>query len=264
MNKESKSSAGIESKSRRKAVKTIVGGVTAVAAYNALPAKWGTPLIEQVFLPVHAATSGTTLNDPCEVTLVSGTQDSDTVVVDITGFVTPPVGNLPTTIVATGSPDSSATATITTTTAADGTFSGRATLTTSSGLATVLVTTTVQGAVGSANCKVDVPQRVNSCGEIDFQVFNESNSNVTVTYDNCTSSDNEFVIADDSSRNFDVGGNGGVHPTRNVTLSSNGENLRIDDGDGFENWDGSNREINPAEHPTVIVDEQLDEPEQPF
>jgi hypothetical protein len=44
--------------SRRKAVKTLVGGVTVVAAYHVLPAKWGTPIIEQVFLPAHAATSG--------------------------------------------------------------------------------------------------------------------------------------------------------------------------------------------------------------
>lgn len=48
----------IDSKGRRKAVKTIVGGVTALAAYNALPAKWGVPVVEQIFLPVHAATSG--------------------------------------------------------------------------------------------------------------------------------------------------------------------------------------------------------------
>jgi len=48
----------IESTSRRKAVKTLVGGVTALAAYNLLPAKWGTPSIESVFLPAHAATSG--------------------------------------------------------------------------------------------------------------------------------------------------------------------------------------------------------------
>jgi hypothetical protein len=50
--------AVIENAGRRKAVKTIVGGVTAVAAYNLLPAKWGTPIIESVFLPAHAATSG--------------------------------------------------------------------------------------------------------------------------------------------------------------------------------------------------------------
>jgi len=48
----------IEDAGRRKAVKTIVGGVTAIAAYNVLPSKWGTPIIEQVFLPAHAATSG--------------------------------------------------------------------------------------------------------------------------------------------------------------------------------------------------------------
>lgn len=49
----------IDSAGRRKALKTIVGGVTALAAYNVLPSKWGTPIIEQVFLPAHAATSGT-------------------------------------------------------------------------------------------------------------------------------------------------------------------------------------------------------------
>jgi hypothetical protein len=50
----------IEDAGRRKAVKTIVGGVAAVAAYNVLPSKWGVPVIEQVFLPTHAATSGFT------------------------------------------------------------------------------------------------------------------------------------------------------------------------------------------------------------
>jgi hypothetical protein len=49
----------LESKGRRKAVKIIVSGVTALAAYNVLPVNWGTPIIEQVFLPAHAATSGT-------------------------------------------------------------------------------------------------------------------------------------------------------------------------------------------------------------
>lgn len=48
----------LENAGRRKAVKTIVGGVTAVAAYNLLPARWGVPVIESVFLPAHAQTSG--------------------------------------------------------------------------------------------------------------------------------------------------------------------------------------------------------------
>ncbi len=47
-----------ENVERRKVVKGIIGGVTAVTAYSLLPAKWDSPLIESVFLPAHAATSG--------------------------------------------------------------------------------------------------------------------------------------------------------------------------------------------------------------
>lgn len=50
--------------SRRKAVKKIVGGLTAFAAYNALPAKWSTPRIESVFIPAHAQTSGAMVGTP--------------------------------------------------------------------------------------------------------------------------------------------------------------------------------------------------------
>ncbi|MFW2365321.1 MAG: hypothetical protein ACN4GW_02835 [Desulforhopalus sp.] len=44
--------------SRRKAVKTIAGGVGALAAYHTLPVNWSKPVIEQIFLPAHAQTSG--------------------------------------------------------------------------------------------------------------------------------------------------------------------------------------------------------------
>ena len=44
---------------RRKAVKTIAGGITALAAYQYLPAKWEKPIIESIFIPAHAQTSGT-------------------------------------------------------------------------------------------------------------------------------------------------------------------------------------------------------------
>lgn len=77
----------IENRSRRKAVKTIVGGVTALAAYNIMPTKWGTPVIEQIFLPAHAATSG-------EIRIYTGTVDTGgddlhTYTVTVTGsFVT--------------------------------------------------------------------------------------------------------------------------------------------------------------------------------
>ncbi len=50
-----------ESPERRKIVKSLVGGVTALAAFQSLPTNWSKPIIEQVFLPAHAATSGTTV-----------------------------------------------------------------------------------------------------------------------------------------------------------------------------------------------------------
>jgi len=43
---------------RRKAVKTIAGGITALAAYHTLPAKWEKPILESIFIPAHAQTSG--------------------------------------------------------------------------------------------------------------------------------------------------------------------------------------------------------------
>lgn len=74
---------------RRKALKTIVGGVTALAAYNVLPSKWGTPIIEQIFLPAHAATSGAII---ASLTVNSKNAADDTCVraaktVNITGTV---------------------------------------------------------------------------------------------------------------------------------------------------------------------------------
>jgi hypothetical protein len=164
----------LENAGRRKAVKTIVGGVTAIAAYNLLPTKWGTPIIEQVFLPAHAATSGSSLHDPCEVTWVSGYQDSAEVVIKVTGFVTPPTGGLPTHIIAKGNPDTNATAIVKTTTADDGTFGGTLTLFTATGIGSVHVRTTVDGADGSANCSIDIPQRIEDpiCNSISLSVEN--------------------------------------------------------------------------------------------
>ena len=72
-------SESIRNKSRRKAVKTIVGGVTALAAYQVLPSVWNKPIIEQIFLPAHAATSAAGLQDPCDIALLEGTQDSKSV-----------------------------------------------------------------------------------------------------------------------------------------------------------------------------------------
>lgn len=78
---------------RRKAIKLIATGVTAIAAYNILPTTWNKPIIEQVFLPAHAATSGETdtsetetetspaassCGEPCSEISVTNHVDSDT------------------------------------------------------------------------------------------------------------------------------------------------------------------------------------------
>ena len=141
---------------RRKAVKTIVGGVGALAAYHVMPTNWSKPIIEQVFLPAHAATSGTSLVDPCTLHLVSGTTASSTVVVHLDGFVVPATSGLPVEIVAT--PAGAGTAVTTnTTTVSDGTFDATINIVGGPGITSVSVVTTVTGAAGSASCSVEVP-----------------------------------------------------------------------------------------------------------
>lgn len=44
---------------RRKAIKKIAVGVGVLAGYSVLPKKWIQPIVGQVVLPAHAATSGT-------------------------------------------------------------------------------------------------------------------------------------------------------------------------------------------------------------
>lgn len=95
--------SSIESKSRRKAVKTIAGGVTALAAYNALPVKWGKPIIEQIFLPAHAATSGSTITG-LTVEHRAGDLSSTSVIVKITGQLVPPAAGVPVNIAVTPTP----------------------------------------------------------------------------------------------------------------------------------------------------------------
>lgn len=160
-NCESEKIAELEDAGRRKAVKTIVGGVTAIAAYNLLPAKWGTPVIEQVFLPAHAATSGATVHDPCEVEITSGDTASN-VQFTIRGYVTPAVSGLPVDIeiTATGLSPDAGTSTYPSTmtglvTNASGAFSLNFLFNPS--ITRIDAVTTVQGADGSASCGADVP-----------------------------------------------------------------------------------------------------------
>lgn len=141
---------------RRKAVKTIIGSVGALTAYHIIPAKWSKPLIRQVFLPAHAATSGSTLNDPCTVRLVSGDAVSGSVVIHVNGFLSPPVSGLSTQIVATPSGAGSLVS-VTTATLSDGTFTSDITINGGPGIISVSVTTTVTGAAGTAQCSMAIP-----------------------------------------------------------------------------------------------------------
>jgi len=49
-----------ENQSRRKAIKKIAVSVGVLAGYSVLPEKWTRPIIGQIVLPAHAATSGET------------------------------------------------------------------------------------------------------------------------------------------------------------------------------------------------------------
>ncbi|PID76975.1 MAG: hypothetical protein CSB24_03720, partial [Deltaproteobacteria bacterium] len=89
-----------ENDGRRKVLKTMVGGASAVAAYNLLPAKWGKPYVESIFLPAHAATSGTSVTG-LKVTRIAGDAATKTVTVRVSGSVSPAMAGVPVTIVAT-------------------------------------------------------------------------------------------------------------------------------------------------------------------
>jgi hypothetical protein len=145
-------------KSRRRAVKILVSGVGGLAAYQALPSNWTTPLIEQVFLPAHAATSASILSDPCTLTWLEGYQDDTSVTIRVDGFVTPPTANVQVQIEAYGTPESSK-AIETVVTDSEGIFSATLTLTTTTGIGAVHVVTTASGAVGQAMCSLDVPTK---------------------------------------------------------------------------------------------------------
>lgn len=48
-----------EGQDRRKVIKKIVTGAGVLAGYSVLPDKWIRPIVGQIILPAHAATSGT-------------------------------------------------------------------------------------------------------------------------------------------------------------------------------------------------------------
>lgn len=89
----------IENPSRRKAVKTLAAGAGALAAYHTLPVNWSTPIIEQVFLPAHAQTSGAPSGPDqpiesdsisCEINFL-GENDKEEYLLNVVFTVSPPV-----------------------------------------------------------------------------------------------------------------------------------------------------------------------------
>ena len=143
--------------SRRKAVKTIAGGVGALAAYHVLPVNWSRPIVEQIFLPAHAAVSGITLSDPCTVELVRGDQATSIDVIRVSGFVTPPVGGLEVAIAAVANGGSGDNETAYTSTAPDGTYSVEITMRGGPGITGVGVHTGITGVRNEAYCSIGVP-----------------------------------------------------------------------------------------------------------
>jgi hypothetical protein len=139
---------------RRSAMKKIAVGVGVVAGASILPESWTRPIIGQIVLPAHAATSGSSLHDPCAVELRSGDNTSATVAVKVTGFVTPPTAGLPVNIGATAVGGAGLKVEGKSTTDANGNFEAFLTIGGGPGITSVNVTTVVAGADGAANCVV--------------------------------------------------------------------------------------------------------------
>lgn len=168
---------------RRTALQKIAAGVGVVAGISILPESWTSPLIGRVVLPAHAATSGSTLHDPCEVELRQGDSSSGSVVVKVTGFVTPPTGNLPVKILATAVGGGNRQVTATSTTSAAGTFEAFITIGGGPGITSVNVQTTVTGADGTASCTVHLTSAATSpCSVAAGSLTINAGDGVTVTW----------------------------------------------------------------------------------
>ena len=151
-----KNEAGPLDQSRRSAMRKIAISVGVLAGISVLPEQWTRPIIGQIVLPAHAGTSGSILRDPCSVEVQSGDQTTATVVIKVTGFVTPPAANLPVLITATATGGANAQQTTQTTTNAAGTFEVIMTIGGGPGITAVSFATTVTGADGAARCSVSM------------------------------------------------------------------------------------------------------------
>ena len=152
---------------RRKALRKITVGLGVLAGYSLLPTQWTKPIIGQIVLPAHAATSGSVLHDPCTVTLLEGDESSDTVKVRVDGYVTPPAANLPVWIFANANADIGAVE-LETKTDAEGNYTLTFEISGGPGLTSVSVETRARGAEGVAHCAAHFSRGVygNFAGEL--------------------------------------------------------------------------------------------------
>lgn len=141
---------------RRTAMCKIAVGVGVLATCSALPEQWTRPIIGQIVLPATAATSGSTLHDPCTVEQRGGDAKTESVVIKVTGYVTPPVANIQISITAQASGGANQSVQASTATYADGTYETYLTIGGGPGITSVAVTTTAIGATGAANCSVNI------------------------------------------------------------------------------------------------------------
>lgn len=194
---------------RRSAMRKIAVSVGVLATYSVLPESWTRPIIGQIVVPVHAATSGSSLHDPCSVDQRSGDQKSETVMIKVTGYVTPPVGNLPVMIVATATGGANQRVEGQTTTYPDGTFEAYLTVGGGPGITAIGVTTTVTGADGAANCSVNITTASTSSGT--SRSFSQTITISEHTAPFCvtiTGSTATFYAFEDSSRTRYITGTG--------------------------------------------------------
>ncbi len=216
MEETKKTNHGLESVGRRKAVKKIVGGVTVLAAYNTLPVNWSKPIIEQVFLPAHAQTSGCpgcSLNDPCTITIISGNSSSSEVVVQVEGRLDQPIAGLPATITVTPAGAGIAPPVLSTTTDAQGKFTGTFTITGGPGITAVSAVTQVVG-VDPAGCDISTTTTTQAPAPACIEITLENNTigqdfefDVNYQYTNCNGvlvPPEDILDSDDDSVNLTV------------------------------------------------------------
>ncbi len=173
---------------RRRAIKKIAVGVGVLAGYSVLPEQWTRPVIGQITLPVHAATSGVTLSSSsCTATLVSGDQSTAEVTVEVTGSVSPATENMSAEIVADGAES------VVAMTDADGTYTGDLTVTGGPGLTEISVQVTVSGAEGTASCTVAVPAEAETKTPTDPTETEEYNSKETYSLNSLAGNNKRFT-----------------------------------------------------------------------